>query len=428
MVPNEPDEERTSEPTPEQMALLVDVSRKINSRRDVDTILHKVVEYSLVLTGAERGFLFLAEGSQHLKVQVARDHEGNDILDEPVRISSGVVSTMLAHGIPIFLEDVRVNDSFGRRQSIMESGVRFVMGIPLKAKGRILGFIYVDNRKSSRQFRDRDRQILTSFADQAAIALENARLSREKREVMHEAALGKMSARLNDRLRETMREIMECRRLLGGGDVTRERVEALDGRLSDLVRVLDEDVQRFASFREFLEDDIHIRVETAVLDDVVQESLERVERDLAQHGIALHVSLNVSRGTMIDVLRVGRAVSAVLRNAVEAVRDSASPTIAVTTAPVPEGLLVEIRDNGHGIAPDRLDDVFDPFTGHGKEGGLGLGLAVARRIMEKHRGRVEIRSEVGVGTTVMMTFPSDLRPSMFPRPPRPSEPPGPPRR
>ena len=127
--------------TEDQLALLVDLSRKVNSRLDLQTILRRVVEHSILLAGAERGFLFLSDGTSHLKVKVALDACGNDILDEPVRISSGVVSAMLAHGIPIFLEDVRLNSDFSGRRSLESMGVKYVLGIPLKSRSHILGFI-----------------------------------------------------------------------------------------------------------------------------------------------------------------------------------------------------------------------------------------------------------------------------------------------
>jgi hypothetical protein len=200
-----PDPVDGESPGARQMELLVDLSRKIASRMEIDAILGKVVEYSIRLAGAERGFLFLADGTDHLRVRVALDDRGRDLIAENVRVSSGVVSAMLAHGIPIFLDDVKLNDSFARRRSISESGVRFILGIPLKARGRVLGFIYVDNTRSAREFSSAERNVLASFADQAALALENARLEREKRDVEHEAALGRMS----ERLLETVRGCVE---------------------------------------------------------------------------------------------------------------------------------------------------------------------------------------------------------------------------
>lgn len=412
------------EPTQEQLALLVELSRKINSKLDVDTILNNVIEFSLILTRAERGFLFLADGTDHLKVRVALDDGGRDILGEPVRVSSGVVSAMLAHGIPIFLEDVKLNDQFARRRSIMEAGVQFIMGIPLKVKGRILGFIYVDNTKSSRKFLKRDRQILTSFADQAALALENARLSREKSEVEQDAALGQMSERLLTAARACIMKLDECRDILSSGwdDASRVEVEKLLARTG---RQLERRVLEFEELRDFMDDRIQVRLEPALLDGIVKTVLDDLGPVLEDGAIQLHVSLNIGRSSMMDAGRMRRVLEAILLNAIEALAEVREPVIAVTTAPVPEGLLVEVRDNGAGIRTQDIDRLFEPFFGSGKKGGLGLGLSIAKRIVELHRGHIEVRSREGGSTSVWVVLPSDLRPSLVPRARKSSSPPPP---
>ncbi len=74
------------------------------------------------------------------------------------------------------------------------------------------------------------------------------------------------------------------------------------------------------------------------------------------------------------------------------------------------GVAIEVEDNGHGIHPEHLDRVLDPFfTTKPATEGFGLGLAITRRVVEAHGGNVEIESELGVGTTVRLVFPEDDR-------------------
>ncbi|MBW2262210.1 MAG: GAF domain-containing sensor histidine kinase [Deltaproteobacteria bacterium] len=388
----------------------------------MDTILAKVVEYSLRLTRAERGFLFMKDGTDHLKVRVALDAKGRDILRDPIRVSSGVVSAMLAHGIPIFLEDVKLNDMFARRQSIMESGVQFIMGIPLKIKGRILGFVYVDNTKSTRKFQKRDRQILTSFADQAALALENARLSHEKTEVEHDAAIGQMCEHLRETVRDCIGRLEEGRKLLasGGGG---ELVDRVDGLIAGAVRDLERRDLECQEYREFVAEQIQVRLEPALLDDVVSGVLDGLASRIEENSIQLHVSLNIGRSTMVDPGRMARALESIIFNAIEALGDVQDPLIAVTTAPVPEGLLVEVRDNGGGMTAALIERIFDPFYTTRGTGSPGLGLSIAKRIVELHRGHIEIKSKEGEGTNVWIVLPSDLRQSLIPRARKSTNPP-----
>jgi signal transduction histidine kinase len=402
------------EPDPGQMSLLVKLSRQISSRTDVDVVLRQVVEYSLKLTGAERGFLFLSDGTDHLKVRVALDRDGQELLHEPIRVSSGVISAMLAHGIPIFLEDVKLNDMFARRRSITESGVQFIMGIPLKAKGRILGFVYVDNTESARKFTASDRQVLTSFADQAALALENARLSHENRRVEQDAALGRMSEQMLETVTECASRMSACQEILERIE-DREVRQELESSLARIRCELESRARDFRHYRELVNDEIQVRIESANMDELVGEVLDDLSPVLAEAGAAMHVSLNLGRMSLFDPRGLRRAVEAVLLNAADAVRGCPDPEIAVTTAPVPEGLLVEVRDNGVGMSREVVEKAFEPFFSLGKETGAGLGLALARRIVERHRGHIEIKSDEGQGTAVWIVIPSDLRQSLIPR-------------
>jgi len=68
---------------------------------------------------------------------------------------------------------------------------------------------------------------------------------------------------------------------------------------------------------------------------------------------------------------------------------------------------IEVEDTGAGIPEKYLDKVFEPYFTHGKLDGTGLGLALARKIVEDHRGRMEIHSKEGVGTTVSMVLPAE---------------------
>jgi two-component system sporulation sensor kinase B len=151
--------------------------------------------------------------------------------------------------------------------------------------------------------------------------------------------------------------------------------------------------------------------------------LDALSREIGAARVRTHVSLNIGRSSLLDPGGLGRAIEAIVRNAIEAVEGCPDAEIAVTTAPVPEGFLVEVRDNGIGMARDTVPRIFDPFFSIGKRGNMGLGLALARRTVERLRGHVEVRSEEGRGTSVWIVIPSDLRQSLIPRERRSSSPP-----
>ncbi len=410
-----PDPVELPDVTEEQLSLLIDLSRSINSRQDLKLILRKAVEHAIILSRAERGFLFLSDGTSHLTVKVALDSVGRDILDEPVRISSGVVSAMLAHGIPIFLEDVRLNSEFSGRRSLSEMGVRYVLGIPLKARGHILGFIYVDNSRTSRQFSSGDRKILTSFADQAALAIENAQLRRRSEEADQVASIGRLGELLLGDIDAALVHMARARETLAAGGTDRVAVASADAHIRIAACDLAYRVAEVNDFRDMLADEIDIRLGSVELDQIVAEAIAGVKALVESGRIRVHLSLNTSRSIMLDRDRIRRAVDGILRRSIALIRNQDAPEIAVTTAPAPEGILLEVKTGGPMLTEAETASFFEPFGAGRWIEHAGPGLAVARHVVEKHRGRIQVKSSKVDGTCVWLTLPTDLRPSMIPR-------------
>jgi signal transduction histidine kinase len=133
------------------------------------------------------------------------------------------------------------------------------------------------------------------------------------------------------------------------------------------------------------------------LDD---QLLHRLERD----GFGIERRVAVAGDLYVDPVRFGRVLVNVLKNAAEAMPDRGTITLAVE----PRGAEVcfSVADTGIGIPPEVLPTVFEPFVTHGKSNGTGLGMAIARSVVEAHGGRIHVRSTLGVGTTVDITIPA----------------------
>ena len=103
--------------------------------------------------------------------------------------------------------------------------------------------------------------------------------------------------------------------------------------------------------------------------------------------------------------QIKQACIAILLNASEAVHDNGEIVIK-TGMPDEDHIILQITDNGSGIAPEDLPNVFEPFfSAKEKVSGIGLGLAIVHGIVQSHKGKVEISSELGMGTTVSIILP-----------------------
>jgi len=143
-----------------------------------------------------------------------------------------------------------------------------------------------------------------------------------------------------------------------------------------------------------------------VLLDVVQ----LVEPKMAGHPLQSRWEFDPSVGTAwIDRNALRTALLAILENAVEAcLEDSAKPkhTIRFSARRQGEEILFEVEDDGIGMDPEVLDHIFSLFYSSKGKRGTGLGLFIARKIVQQHRGTIHVRSEKGKGTTFVITIPA----------------------
>ncbi|MCP4423374.1 MAG: GAF domain-containing protein [Chloroflexi bacterium] len=168
----------------EQLTALQEVSAVINSSLDLKQVLSVVMDAIIRLTKAERAILLLTnEETGALEVQVARNMDKETIeKSTSFEISRSIVQSVAETGEPVVTMNAQSDPRFAAQESIISYNLRSILCVPLKRKDNIIGVIYADNRVASGLFVDADRDLLASFANQAAVAIDNARLFRETRE------------------------------------------------------------------------------------------------------------------------------------------------------------------------------------------------------------------------------------------------------
>jgi PAS domain S-box-containing protein len=166
-----------------QMRALQDVSAAINSSLDQAEVLNMVMDSIIQLIGAERGFLMLHDpDTGELEVEVARNINRETIGESSFEISRSIVSSVAESGTPVVTTNAQEDERFERAESIISYNLRSILCVPLKIKDNNIGVIYADNRIMSGIFVNADRDLLAAFANQAAVAIENARLFQQIRD------------------------------------------------------------------------------------------------------------------------------------------------------------------------------------------------------------------------------------------------------
>ncbi len=162
----------------EQLKALQEISAAVNSSLNLDQVLVVVMDSIISLTKAERAILLLKEdGSNDLQVRLARNVDQETIeKSSSFEISRTIVGEVAQTGEPVVTMNAQSDSRFSAQESIISYNLRSILCVPLKIKDQITGVIYTDNRIAAGVFGDTDRDLLASFANQAAVAIQNARL------------------------------------------------------------------------------------------------------------------------------------------------------------------------------------------------------------------------------------------------------------
>ncbi len=169
-----------------KLLALANTTQAVNSSLELDEVLQLVMDTIIRLTEAERGFLMLRDAEGEMATRVARNWEQESINPGEFAISRTIIQRVIESGVPVLTTNAQEDPRFGGQQSIVAYNLRSILCVPLKAKTEIIGVIYADNRIRSGIFREAERDLLTVFANQAAIAIENARLFASVRRTLAE--------------------------------------------------------------------------------------------------------------------------------------------------------------------------------------------------------------------------------------------------
>ncbi len=168
------------------MLALAEVGQIINSSLELDEVLRIVMDNIVRLTKAERGFLMLRDANGEMIPRIARNWEMESINSSEKNVSSTVVQRVINTGESVVTTNAQEDQRFVGQESIVAFNLRSILCVPLKVKNDLIGVIYADNRIRAGIFADSEKDLLEAFANQAAVAIDNARLFSSLKQTLEE--------------------------------------------------------------------------------------------------------------------------------------------------------------------------------------------------------------------------------------------------
>ena len=160
---------------------LLRINKRLNSDLRLSRVLETIIDTVIELTDAERGFLLLKDGNGELTVKVARNMDQTSLEGASSSLSRSIAKQAADTGEPVIAVDAAGDARFAEHMSVSDLHLRSVLAVPLAVKGNVVGTIYVDHRLRKGVFGDDELGMVLDFAEQGAIAIENARVISELR-------------------------------------------------------------------------------------------------------------------------------------------------------------------------------------------------------------------------------------------------------
>jgi PAS domain S-box-containing protein len=408
-----------AENSQKRTALLAEASRVLSTSFDYQTTLAALVRLA-VPTLADYCALDILEGENEFKRigEAHVDPTKSSLIRQVGTFPRSALTAqhplirVMTTGYPVLEADITpafIRASFAepsQRQMVEALGPRSFICVPLVSSGKILGALTLVTSGSGRRYDEADLSLAADMARRAAIVVEHARLFHEAQQatkarddvlavVAHDLRnpLNTVTMAIGLMLENTPVERTQERRQV---EIVRRAADRMNRMIQDLL-----DVKRIESGR------LAIDAQAEEVDVIINDMIEML-RPLAV-GSSIVLESSVPEGlppVLADSARIQQVLSNLVGNAVKFTpRDG---RITVCAEQVGGEIRFAVIDTGPGIPPEQVPHIFGQFwqASSSDRRGIGLGLAIAKGIVEAHKGTIWVESHVGLGSTFYFTLPT----------------------
>lgn len=403
------------------LKVLYQLGAALGSSFNVDQVLEVVMDLIFEHIKADRGIVLLVDENNELIPKIVRTREEGENRTpsedgksngEQIHASRTIINHVIQTGEGVLSSNAMADRRFNKGKSVHSLGIRSALCIPIKArkltdKGgyETIGVIYIDSSVKNYTYAPEQLRLLTAIGGQAGMAIQNAKLYQAQLQAERLAAVGETTAALS----HSIKNILQA--LRGGADVVEmglkgnNVVQASKGwrivdRNLDKIYQLTLNLLAYSKQREPQLEMVNPR-------KLIDECLELVAQVANERGVMVVGDVDRTHPAVpMDPSGMHQVIMNLLSNALDAVEPKAG-LIRIESRYDEENKqsIIEVVDNGAGIPPTMMNHMFELFHSTKGNRGTGLGLAVAKKIVEEHEGTISVRSTPGEGSTFTIHLP-----------------------
>ncbi|MDP9172967.1 MAG: ATP-binding protein [Planctomycetota bacterium] len=420
------------------LKILYALGAALGSSFGVDQVLEVVMDLVFEHVKADRGIiLLLDEKTSELMPKVVRTREDEDEKPEPppvldpaqtlahgapakpvapkIHASRTIINHVLSSGEGVLSSNAMSDRRFSKGKSVHNLGIRSALCVPIKvgklvgkSPDEVVGVIYIDSSVKNYTYSPDQLRLLTAIGLQAGMAISNAQLHQSGLQAERMAAVGETTAALS----HSIKNILQA--LRGGADVVEMGLRS--GNLPQAGkgwRVVDRNLEKIYNLtmnllaysrpREPKMEQLNPKV-------LIEECLELIAARANEKGVMAVADIEPDHPAFpADPDGLHQVLMNLLSNALDAV-DTKHGLIRVVSRYDAENKqsVIEVIDNGVGVAPSMMSHMFELFHSTKGNRGTGLGLAVAKKIVDEHEGSISLKSKLGEGTTFTVRLPVNI--------------------
>ncbi len=402
----------------EETGALSEVIRAVSSSLDLREVLDTVARRAMTLSGSDGCGIFEFSATRRVFDAVVSPGLSAQFLDAvaamPVGVAQGTIGQAAATGQPVQIFDVEEAHDYPFRAIFLREGLRAVLTVPMGGEDVRRGIVLV--RRSPGPFDERVVSLVRALANQSQVAISNARLFREVEQKGNQLEIAnrhksEFLANMSHELRTPLNAIIGFSEVLLQrmfGELNAKQDEYLNDVLSSgrhLLSLINDilDLSKVEAGR------MELDLARFDLPQAVQDTRVLVRERAMRHGIDVRLDVDERLGPFVaDERKVKQVLLNLLSNAVKFTEEGGR--IEIRATPTDGGVEISVSDTGIGIAAENQELIFEEFRQVGgdyahKREGTGLGLALARRFVELHGGRIWVKSQLGHGSTFTFSLP-----------------------